>query len=237
MIRTAKGICRLTQIGAIGSLSARFLENGGGDARQKNHVCEISPEFRLGRLTQTLRQFSGSCLAQLVGYIASRVYRGRGILHHLHIDFTTINYHASSVEISVRPVALPFVFSSMSTSTTLNLHCGPTQSTCDEDYQLLLAHVAGDIVLDSYLSDYLCRPFESTWELDWTLFPAPVASESVSDSYALSDYGRVREIEGASRTNMYFVSGDGIDREVITTDICRYLGNDALIRPSYHKVS
>ncbi|EFX04985.1 transcription factor [Grosmannia clavigera kw1407] len=35
----------------------------------------------------------------------------------------------------------------------------------------------------------------------------------------------------ASRTNEYFVPRDGIDREVITADICRYLGNDALVRP------
>jgi hypothetical protein len=41
-----------------------FLENGGGDAKQKNHVCEISPEFCLVRLAQSLRQFSGACLAQ-----------------------------------------------------------------------------------------------------------------------------------------------------------------------------
>ncbi|KAJ2901852.1 hypothetical protein MKZ38_001331 [Zalerion maritima] len=34
-----------------------------------------------------------------------------------------------------------------------------------------------------------------------------------------------------SRQNEYFVPRDGIDREVITADICRYLGNDALVRP------
>ena len=34
--------------------------------------------------------------------------------------------------------------------------------------------------------------------------------------------------------NQYFVPGDGIDREVITADITRYLGNDALVRPGYH---
>lgn len=31
--------------------------------------------------------------------------------------------------------------------------------------------------------------------------------------------------------SMYFVVKDGIDREVITADICRYLGNDAMVRP------
>lgn len=35
----------------------------------------------------------------------------------------------------------------------------------------------------------------------------------------------------SARTNEYFVPKDGIDREVITADICRYLGNDALVRP------
>ncbi|KAK4153705.1 hypothetical protein C8A00DRAFT_15087 [Chaetomidium leptoderma] len=35
----------------------------------------------------------------------------------------------------------------------------------------------------------------------------------------------------SARQNEYFVPRDGIDREVITSDICRYLGNDALVRP------
>ncbi|SPO03769.1 uncharacterized protein DNG_06452 [Cephalotrichum gorgonifer] len=34
-----------------------------------------------------------------------------------------------------------------------------------------------------------------------------------------------------ARQNEYFIPRDGIDREVITSDICRYLGNDALVRP------
>ncbi|KAI1433526.1 hypothetical protein GGR50DRAFT_705357 [Xylaria sp. CBS 124048] len=34
-----------------------------------------------------------------------------------------------------------------------------------------------------------------------------------------------------TRQNEYFVPKDGIDREVITADICRYLGNNALVRP------
>ncbi|PSS03285.1 hypothetical protein BD289DRAFT_220579 [Coniella lustricola] len=37
--------------------------------------------------------------------------------------------------------------------------------------------------------------------------------------------------QSAPRQNEYFVPRDGIDREVITADICRYLGNDALVRP------
>ncbi|KAK3996313.1 hypothetical protein QBC44DRAFT_365865 [Cladorrhinum sp. PSN332] len=37
------------------------------------------------------------------------------------------------------------------------------------------------------------------------------------------------------RQNEYFVPRDGIDREVITSDICRYLGNDALVRPGTYE--
>ena len=36
--------------------------------------------------------------------------------------------------------------------------------------------------------------------------------------------------------NKYFVPRDGIDREVISADICRYLGNDALVRPGHYEV-
>jgi hypothetical protein len=32
------------------------------------------------------------------------------------------------------------------------------------------------------------------------------------------------------------VPRDGIDREVISADICRYLGNDALVRPGHYEV-
>jgi hypothetical protein len=42
--------------------------------------------------------------------------------------------------------------------------------------------------------------------------------------------------QAAARTNEYFVPRDGIDREVITADICRYLGNDALVRPGTYEV-
>jgi hypothetical protein len=34
----------------------------------------------------------------------------------------------------------------------------------------------------------------------------------------------------------YFVPGDNIAREVISADICRYLGNDALVRPGHYEV-
>ncbi|GFP53038.1 hypothetical protein TASIC1_0002022200 [Trichoderma asperellum] len=38
-----------------------------------------------------------------------------------------------------------------------------------------------------------------------------------------------------TRMNEYFVPRDGIDREVISADICRYLGNDALVRPGHYE--
>lgn len=40
----------------------------------------------------------------------------------------------------------------------------------------------------------------------------------------------------SNRQNEYFIPRDGIDREVITADICRYLGNDALVRPGTYEV-
>lgn len=43
--------------------------------------------------------------------------------------------------------------------------------------------------------------------------------------------------QSGPRQNEYFVPRDGIDREVITADICRYLGNDALVRPGTYDVS
>jgi len=41
--------------------------------------------------------------------------------------------------------------------------------------------------------------------------------------------------QASARTNEYFVPKEGIDREVITADICRYLGNDALVRPGNYE--
>ncbi|KAI9795836.1 MAG: hypothetical protein M1833_006785 [Piccolia ochrophora] len=39
----------------------------------------------------------------------------------------------------------------------------------------------------------------------------------------------------APRQNRYFLPGEGIRREVITADICRYLGNDALVKPGQYE--
>lgn len=40
-----------------------------------------------------------------------------------------------------------------------------------------------------------------------------------------------------TQMNEYFISSEGIEREVITTDITLYLGNDALVRPGVFEVS
>ncbi|KAN0071607.1 hypothetical protein V8E54_010203 [Elaphomyces granulatus] len=46
-------------------------------------------------------------------------------------------------------------------------------------------------------------------------------------------HGAAASFERPERQNEYFVPGDGISREVIQADICRYLGNDALGRQGY----
>lgn len=43
-----------------------------------------------------------------------------------------------------------------------------------------------------------------------------------------------RRQESSSRYQDYFLLGEGINREVIQFDICRYLGNDATVRPYDH---
>lgn len=52
-----------------------------------------------------------------------------------------------------------------------------------------------------------------------------------------SSTGTPQQPAPATRNNEYFLPRDGIDREVITADICRYLGNDALVRPGHLEVS
>ena len=42
--------------------------------------------------------------------------------------------------------------------------------------------------------------------------------------------------EPESRQNEYFLPGEGISRAVIQADICRYLGNDALVRLGTYQV-
>jgi hypothetical protein len=44
-----------------------------------------------------------------------------------------------------------------------------------------------------------------------------------------------RREEPSSRYQEYFLPGEGIAREVAQLDICRYLGNDATVRPYVHQ--
>ena len=46
---------------------------------------------------------------------------------------------------------------------------------------------------------------------------------------------RDEEPRDGPRTNEYFLPGDGINRDVVTADICKYLGPDTLIKPYKHK--
>jgi hypothetical protein len=55
------------------------------------------------------------------------------------------------------------------------------------------------------------------------------AEEKVAEERSAADQSR-------DPMSTYFLEGTGIDREVITTDICRYLGNSALVRPGTYEV-
>ena len=49
------------------------------------------------------------------------------------------------------------------------------------------------------------------------------------------DYDDHDDLPRGNKYNDYFVPGSGIDREVIQHEICRYLGNDATVRPFTNK--
>ncbi|KFA75384.1 hypothetical protein S40288_02016 [Stachybotrys chartarum IBT 40288] len=67
-----------------------------------------------------------------------------------------------------------------------------------------------------------------------------IASPYTRSSGAMSrpsrNQGPPAAAAATTRQNEYFVPRDGIDREVISADICRYLGNDALVRPGHYEV-
>ena len=56
---------------------------------------------------------------------------------------------------------------------------------------------------------------------------APVGRERAQHSHRAKS--KARNVE-------YFIPKDGIDRKVIVSDICHYLGNDALVRPGTYEV-
>lgn len=47
--------------------------------------------------------------------------------------------------------------------------------------------------------------------------------------------GASAQLDSKSRQNEFFVHREGIDRDVITADICTYLGNDALVKPGIYR--
>jgi hypothetical protein len=66
---------------------------------------------------------------------------------------------------------------------------------------------------------------------------SPVTARGVpSSSRGRRGNSNTAAATASARINEYFIPKDGIDREVITADICRYLGNNALIRPRNYKV-
>ena len=68
------------------------------------------------------------------------------------------------------------------------------------------------------------------------LFALPMAeSDELEDDGAGGDKDDSDDSASAQAANEYFVPRDGIDREVITADICSYLGNDALVRPGNYE--
>ncbi|RSM04417.1 hypothetical protein CDV31_010052 [Fusarium ambrosium] len=62
---------------------------------------------------------------------------------------------------------------------------------------------------------------------------SPISSPQITMSRASRNQHPATGAGG--RQNEYFVPRDGIDREVISADICRYLGNDALVRPGHYE--
>ncbi|KAL2670016.1 hypothetical protein Neosp_014895 [[Neocosmospora] mangrovei] len=61
------------------------------------------------------------------------------------------------------------------------------------------------------------------------------ARETPDDPIAnYNNRGTADEGKNYGRQKEDFLPRDGIDRQVITADICRYLGNDALVRPGLY---
>jgi hypothetical protein len=88
---------------------------------------------------------------------------------------------------------------------------------------------------------FSAAPPESISSEPWTAQSYPLTpGERAQESSQRMAIGRSshphRNRASATRQNDYFVPQDGIDREVITADIARYLGSDALVRPGTYEV-
>lgn len=77
-------------------------------------------------------------------------------------------------------------------------------------------------------------PSSSSWLSGTNPAFQPPANQATMSSRR--DHGSGTPSNASNRQNEYFIPRDGIDREVITADICRYLGNDALVRPGTYEV-
>lgn len=79
-------------------------------------------------------------------------------------------------------------------------------------------------------------PFVPCWLSGQFLLSKPPPRKYQATMSSRRDYGSGTPSNASARQNEYFIPRDGIDREVITADICRYLGNDALVRPGTYEV-
>jgi hypothetical protein len=88
-------------------------------------------------------------------------------------------------------------------------------------------------VLESYIDSEPLgdRAIPTTSEAYY--IPASIAPRGDSRDDVPSRPSR-RSEENSSRYQEYFLPGEGFNREVIQHDICRYLGNDATVRPYQH---
>ena len=76
----------------------------------------------------------------------------------------------------------------------------------------------------------------STLENEIAAFKRVISSVSRVKERTTDGRRRKQKFFPYNELNEYFVSRDGIDREVIIADICHYLGNDALVRLGRYKV-
>jgi hypothetical protein len=67
--------------------------------------------------------------------------------------------------------------------------------------------------------------------------PTPIQSQPSLQSGGKKSASSKSSSASTGRKSSFFINSAGIDREVITTDICRYLGNDALVKPGTYQVS
>ncbi|KAI9811308.1 MAG: hypothetical protein M1826_003196 [Phylliscum demangeonii] len=72
-------------------------------------------------------------------------------------------------------------------------------------------------------------------DLQGSAASGPSLSAASRLPYSQHSHAKMQSKAPPSRKNQYFLPGEGIRREVITADICRYLGNDALVRPGHHE--